>query len=67
METHAIAIFDCCRGKMSQEMMGTGPHFQLSIVSTDRDLSKLKNAEMKNSYILHATLPNQVRPEESQD
>ena len=57
MDTHKILIFDCCRGKKSLEM-GSGPSFQLKVMQSE--LSDLKNAEFKNSYALHATLPDQV-------
>ena len=61
--THVILMFDCCRGTASLEMSAppptaAGPSFQLTIRPSE--LSDLKNADLKNTYIFHATLPNQV-------
>merc|ERR1712130_401630 len=61
VETHVILIFDCCRGKESTEMsmpFKPPPTFQLSVKPSR--LGDLKNADLKNSYTFHATLPNQV-------
>ena len=57
VKTHVIIVFDCCRGKKCIEM-GSGPNFQLTVKPSE--LCALKNADFKNSYILHATLPHQV-------
>jgi len=61
VETHVILIFDCCRGRESIEMstpFRPPPTFQLSVKPSR--LGDLKNADLKNSYTFHATLPNQV-------
>ena len=63
VDTHVIMMFDCCRGSSSREMSGPAapgsPPFRLSVRPSE--LADLKNADLKNSYTFHATLPNQVR------
>lgn len=58
VETHVILVFDCCRGNQSIEMATPIKTFQLSVKPPK--LGDLKNADLKNSYTFHATLPNQV-------
>ena len=62
-DTHVILIFDCCRGSGNVEMnpsATTSTSFQLTVRPSQ--LGGLKNRDFKNSYIFHATLPNQVVP-----
>ena len=57
--THMIMLFDCCRGKKATtQAVAQAPRFQLSVGPSA--LSHLKNSDLKNSYIFHATLPHQV-------
>ena len=56
---HVIMLFDCCRGKKaSPQAVVQPPRFQLSVEPSV--LSNLRNPDLKNSYIFHATLPHQV-------
>ena len=59
MSTHVIMLFDCCRGsKATPQAVAQTPGFQLNVRPSV--LSHLRNSDLKNSYIFHATLPHQV-------